>query len=97
MGDRAKCVSNMREFMLFYPQYTRDIIFKARDRYLQSFRGDYAYLEQADYFIKKNIVEEGERIVRRTLLQYCEEVYLTEIVKLKVSTLDTNISSYDDI
>lgn len=87
----------MKEFMQEFPKFDKDIIFKARDKYLQSFNGNYTYMEQADYFIKKTITEDGKRTIRRTLLQYCEEVYLLEVVKLDKSIDSTIVSGYDDI
>ena len=84
----------MTEFMKVYPQYTKLIIFKARDRYMTSFKGDYSYLEQADYFIKKRVIVDGETTIRRTLLQYCEEVMLVEQVTTSNINLNDN-NNYD--
>jgi hypothetical protein len=95
IGDRANCVKNMTEFLKIYPMYTKDIVFKARDRYLSEFNGDYSYMEQADYFIRKQVYVDGERQIRRTLLQYCESVEMTQKI-LEQSSL-TTINPYDDI
>ena len=79
MGSREKCVQNMQEFFQLYPQFTQDNVFKARDRYIQSLEGNFTYLEQADYFIKKRVPSnDGGIETRRTLLVYCEELVIDE-------------------
>ena len=79
MGSRAKCIENMKNFFQLFPEYTKEHVFKARDKYFEQLDGDYRYLEQADYFIKKRVPDgEGGVETRRTLLTYCEEVMLDE-------------------
>lgn len=79
MGSRDKCIENMKEFFQLYPEYTKDHVFKARDKYLHSLDGDYTYLEQADFFIKKRVISnDGKFEIRKTLLSYAEEVLFDE-------------------
>lgn len=79
IGVKQKCIDKMKEFMQENPSFTKEIILKARDAYIASFKGDYEFIEQADNFIKKRIVdpEEGFRY-RSTLYTYCEEVIMRE-------------------
>ena len=93
MGSRENCLSNMKEFFQLFPSHTKEHVFLARDKYLDSIGEDTRYLEQADYFIKKRISNgEGGVEVRRTLLIYCEEVILDE----EFGT-DTTFSIYKEI
>jgi hypothetical protein len=93
MGSREKCIKNMKEFFQLFPTYSKEHVFKARDRYFNSLNGDMTYLEQADYFIKKRVPNgEGGTETRRTLLTYCEEVILDEEFGI-----EKDFSAYDDV
>jgi hypothetical protein len=93
MGSKEKCKKNMKEFFKLFPEYTKEHVFKARDKYFDSLEGNMKYLEQADYFIKKRVPgEEGGVEVRRTLLTYCEEVVLDEEYGI-----DESFSAYDNV
>ena len=79
MGTRTICVSKMREFFQMFPKYTKEHVFKARDKYFDHLDGNFTYLEKADNFISRQIATPGgETTVRRTLLGYCEEVVMDE-------------------
>lgn len=93
MGSKEKCKKNMKEFFKLFPEYTKEHVFKARDKYFYSLEGNMKYLEQADYFIKKRVPsEEGGVEIRRTLLTYCEEVVLDEEYGI-----DESFSAYDNV
>jgi len=96
MGSKEKCINNMDEFFKLQPSYTKEHVFRARDKYFESLKGDMTYLEQADYFIKKRVInDEGKVETRRTLLTYCEEVLLDDEFGLE-ETSDT-FSVFEDI
>ena len=72
MGDKNVCVGNMVRFLTAYPQYTKEDILKATKYYVDTMRGNYKYLTQADYFISKKDIKTGE--VTCKLLPFVEEV-----------------------
>lgn len=94
MGSRDNAIKNMKEFFQLYPEFTKEDVYAARDKYLATFLSDMTYLERADYFIKKSIIskEDGKRTIRRTLLNYCEEVRIDK----ELGTEGT-FSIYDDV
>ena len=92
IGNRQNCVKNLKEFFQLYPNFTKDHVYKARDNYFEGFDGDYTFLEQADYFIKKRMIKDGHTEVRRTLLIYCEEIVMREDFGI-----DETFSIYDDV
>jgi hypothetical protein len=94
MGDRAKCVLRMNEFFRENPQYTKQDVFDARDRYFKDTKkqyNDYTYLQQADYFIRKKNKYTGE--VTRNLLAYCEQI----VYERENDINDNEFTIYDDI
>lgn len=75
MGNKQWCVDKMKKFFQENPQYTKEDVYSARDLYMQKFTdGDYTFLQQADYFIRKEIMSEGRLVIRQELLDYCEEL-----------------------
>lgn len=74
MGTSITVNKNMREFMLTYPQYSKEHILKATKAYIESCSSEnYKYLKQADYTIFKN--QDFTRTNKTsTLLQWCEEI-----------------------
>lgn len=75
IGDRQICITNMKEFLNSNPQYSVDIVFKARDLYFKTLKdkyGNYVLLENADNFIKKLIKETST--YKSNLYLYCEIV-----------------------
>ena len=95
MGNRDKCIKNMKEFNQLYPQYTKQDIYDARDLYMKNVihqYGNYTYLQQADYFIKKKVKGEDGIETRATLLAYCEEVKAN-----RDKGINKEYTIYDDI
>lgn len=79
MGNKQDCVDKMKEFFKTNPKYTKDTVFEARDLYFKDVLaqyGNYQYLKQADYFIKKKDKITGE--VSTDLVIYCEQVKLNK-------------------
>ena len=98
MGNRSLCIKNMQEFFALNSSYSKEDVFQARDKYFADLNGDYTYLEQADYFIKKRVpdYDNGGYKIRRTLLTYCEE--LLALKELGVADDDLIGSDiYDDL
>jgi hypothetical protein len=98
MGNRSLCITNIKEFFTLFPEYSKEDVFQARDKYFADLNGDYTYLEQADYFIKKRVADydNGGFKTRRTLLTYCEE--LKALKELGVADEDLIGSDiYDDL
>lgn len=90
-GVLQTCIDKMINFMEKYPEYTKDVIYEARDRYFAQLNGDYSYLEHADNFIKKRVpdLENGGTKIRSTLTSYCEEV-------LQVKELGEHLDNFID-
>ena len=95
MGDRATCINNMTKFFSTHSKYTKQDVFEARDVYfkdtLQQY-GNYQYLQQADYFIKKKDKITGD--VTQNLVIYCEQVVLS---RTHTDTSFKPFSIYDDL
>lgn len=53
-GDRASCMTNMKDFMKKYPEYSSEKILQATKQYVDRFAPEYNGMRQAHYFIKKN-------------------------------------------
>ena len=72
MGNKTLCIKKMREFFRLFPEYTKEEVFKARDKYFNKIGNEFTYLQRADNFISKTVPDgEGGTIIRRTLLDYC--------------------------
>ena len=66
-GDRIGVLKKMEAFFKDYPEYTREDIIQATEKYLGRLkRSGYRYLRQAHYFIRKDSVSD--------LAHYCELV-----------------------
>ena len=66
-GDRIGVFKKMEAFSKDYPEYTREDIIRATEKYLARLkRSGYRYLRQAHYFIRKDSVSD--------LAHYCELV-----------------------
>jgi hypothetical protein len=75
MGDKNTCIAKMRDFIFKNPQYSKDDILKATAKYIASkSEQNYLYLRQADYFIKKQVLEDGSKIFISDLLRTLEEM-----------------------
>jgi hypothetical protein len=73
MGDRNACVAKMQKFLLQYPDYNKDLIFKATNAYIISLHGNFNFLQQADYFIYKQ--DPGTKgITNSRLATFCEDI-----------------------
>lgn len=59
MGSKSSCINKMKKFFKNNPKVTKEEVIKATKTYIDSFNGNYTYLQQADYFINKN---EGSRL-----------------------------------
>jgi hypothetical protein len=73
MGDRQACIQKMQEFMNTYPQYSKELIYQARDAYIASMQKEYTYLMQADYFIFKQDPS-TKKVSRSKLASFCEDI-----------------------
>ncbi len=63
MGSRDNCKAKLTRWMRNNPDRSIDDIIKAAKIYVRSLRGDYKYLQRADYFIYKKMGgEEGSRL-----------------------------------
>jgi len=70
MGDKKATLKKLQKFVKENPEYSVKDIFNITKKYIDSFQGDYKYLQQADYFIYK---EDVNKIVRSRLLTMLEE------------------------
>lgn len=59
MGSKSACLKKMKLFHQKNPDVTLGEILEATKAYIESLRGDYRYLQQADYFIQKH---DGSRL-----------------------------------
>lgn len=64
MGSPKACRDKLYRWMKENPEYNIDQILKAVDVYIDSLKGDYRFLQQADYFIFKqnNNKEESSKL-----------------------------------
>lgn len=63
MGGKKSCEQKLMRWIMENPEYTFEDILKACDIYINSFNGNYKYLQRADYFIsKKEGKEESSRL-----------------------------------
>lgn len=71
MGDKMNVIKKLSIFMNSYPEYGKEIILKATDRYIKhTAKDNYKYIMQLDYFISK-LREDGKTSM---LASICEEV-----------------------
>ena len=73
MGDRNACLQKMKQFLSEYPQYDKDLIYLARDAYINSMEGSFTFLMQADYFIFKQDPS-ARKVSRSKLAALCEDI-----------------------
>lgn len=71
MGSLQSCKDKMLRWMNDNPDYTFDEILKAADHYIESLKGDYRFLQRADYFIFK---QENNREESSRLSAYIDEI-----------------------
>ena len=71
MGSAEACKAKLTRWMKENPEFTFDQILQACDLYIESLRGDYRFLQRADYFIYKR-EPNGEEMSR--LSAFIEEV-----------------------
>lgn len=70
-GDRQGCLKKMKVFCKKYPEYTKEIIFKGTQNYVQAKKRDgYQFMKLAHYFIEKDGISD--------LASYCEQVDNTD-------------------
>lgn len=96
MGIKQDCIDKMKEFFKTNPNYTKDHVYKARDIYFKeiySQYGNYQFLKQADYFIKKKDKQTGE--VTTDLAVYCEQVKYNE--DNNIDTNESKFTFFDDL
>lgn len=73
MGDKQRCIKNLEWFVTTYPQYTKQDILSSVDRYLNSRRMQGIPVRQADFFIKKQIIDDGAKVTVSDLLSTLED------------------------
>jgi hypothetical protein len=96
MGVKQDCIDKMKEFFKNNPKFTKDHVFKARDVYFKELYtqfGNYQFLKQADYFIKKKDKVTGE--VTTDLVVYCEQIKYNE--DNNIDTNDSKYTIFDDL
>lgn len=75
MGDRKRLIANMKRLLNEYPQYTKEDVFKARDAYFK-FNMErwehYNFVREAHYFVRKEILEEGKKVIVEDILKFLE-------------------------
>jgi len=65
-GDKNGCIDKMATFILNNPEYTKDLILKVTNFYIDEKKKDnFDYMKQAHYFIEKDRVS--------SLAAYCEQ------------------------
>lgn len=63
MGSIEACRNKLGRWKGLNPEYSEEEILKAADLYIHSLKGDYKYLQRADYFIyKREGKEESSRL-----------------------------------
>jgi len=78
IGNKQTCISKMTEFMKTNPQYTKDVILQATERYIDDFliqhNYDPTYLITAPYFIKRERSIDGKILTAAPmqLEDYCD-------------------------
>ena len=79
-GDKQGILKKMKDFMKNNPKFTKEIIFKATENYINTKKKDgYNYMKLAHYFIQKDGVSE--------LASLCEELMDNKII------IDKNIDN----
>lgn len=73
MGDISMCVQKMAVFLTVYPEYTKEDVLDAAKKYVDSFGNNPTYMRQADYFIFKEVVHQGMKMVTSGLLTSLED------------------------
>lgn len=76
-GDKKACISKMKKFFAANPDVRQHEVFEAANLYLDDFRyrkTNLKFLQQADYFISKAVVEENKSVKRSRLEIYLELV-----------------------
>lgn len=78
MGNKQTCITKMADFVKEFPQYSKEIILQATDRYINDYmtqyRSDFTYLITAPYFIKRERTPDGKLLtnIPMRLEDYCE-------------------------
>jgi hypothetical protein len=71
MGDKLNVIKKLSVFMDTYPEYDRETILKAADKYVAYTQKDnFKYIMQLDYFISK-MKEDGKTSM---LASICDEI-----------------------
>ncbi len=76
-GDKKACIIKMKKFFAANPDVRQHEVFEAANLYLDDFRyrkTNLKFLQQADYFISKAVVEENKSVKRSRLEIYLELV-----------------------
>lgn len=71
MGSLQSCKDKILRWMNENPEYTFDQILAAADNYIDSLKGDYRFLQRADYFIYK---QNGHKEDESRLSSHIDEV-----------------------
>lgn len=60
MGSKGNCTKKLIRWLNQNPEYSMEDVIKATKLYIASLKGDYRYLQQADYFISKKHGKDDE-------------------------------------
>jgi len=77
-GLKGECIRKMTVFFEEHPEFAdKDLVMKAAKLYITNLKGEYTYMRQADYFIKKKDTE-NDRITS-DLWVFCEMIISANI------------------
>lgn len=71
MGSKSVCIKKMKRFMAENPEYTKDVILRATQLYIDECVQNDQYARHPQYFISK---QEGDKITSSYLMDWCEIV-----------------------
>lgn len=93
--DSTSCiVDRLKKFFLKYGDYSDEEIIEATKKYVNSFNGDYKYMQLLKYFIWKNKVT-GEEVVRGRIVGEVERQ--SQLAAYLEDTEDKNINHDWDV
>lgn len=72
VGDKKSTLKKMQWFLKEYPEYDKEVIMKATQKYIdQEANNNFKYLQRSDYFISK---EDTSKVKVSRLASFCEEI-----------------------
>lgn len=78
MGTRKACIDKMNRFFKENPTFTKQDVLKATDKYTNYIQNSNSFMQQADYFIYKEIIDGGVKTLRSTLQSMIEEIKIDD-------------------